>query len=169
MGSMTWAQPRQLDDGHSHDDAHDVHSGRLQLFGLMSSLSNVLHHLPAQSPPGGLSASGSMGNAGILVGSHGHFGSLQSQSPAKKIQPVNQVSMPAKISWVFFRSPPKLPRGFLWQGIGATVSLISNSTCYWLRASRDLSPVVPRGFGSQQVTSHLTENDKNFISPLLIP
>lgn len=40
-------------------------------------------YLPAQSLPRGLSASGSMIDAGVLVGSHGHVGSLQTQSPAK--------------------------------------------------------------------------------------
>lgn len=50
---------------------------------------NALSHkyaapfLPAQSLPRGLSASGSMIDAGVLVGSHGHVGSLQTQSPAK--------------------------------------------------------------------------------------
>lgn len=53
----------------------------------------ALPYSPAQSPLRGLSASSSVGDAGILVGSHGHFGSLQTQSPAKKTRPISQVSM----------------------------------------------------------------------------
>lgn len=99
---------------------------------------SVLPCSPAQSPPRGLSASSSVGDAGILVGSHGHFGFLKTQSPAKKTRPISQVSMGSQKHLKHFQMTSKTAKRVCVAVVGTTFPHIFNSKCYGLGgASRD--------------------------------
>lgn len=96
----------------------------------------MLPDSPAQSPPRGLSASSSVGDTGILVGSHGHFCSLQTQSPVKKTRSISQVSMGSPKHLKHSQMTSRTASRVSVVGAETTFPHIFNFVCYSLWASR---------------------------------
>lgn len=93
----------------------EILPGSQTIYQLLTPFPEVCLYLPAQRLPRGLSASGSMSDTGVLVGSHGHFGSLQAQSPEKKT-PVNHVfPQTARSTSNISQTGLPWPERFLWQ------------------------------------------------------